>query len=125
MKMNSGESFLNAHPGHSFIVAPRALEKLASYTGFPATRAVAMAMFRRAHRVRSCELWPMGSWREGGSDSKRTRWYFRFRVFSQELIAVVSEGEDDKTLEWTATYHLAAADHDDQVQPMVTTAVSA
>lgn len=125
MNTNSGESFLNVHQGQSFIVAPRALEKLAAHTGFPATRAVAMAMFRRAHRVRSCELWPMGSWRSGSNEGKRTRWYFRFRVFSQELIAVVSEGEDEKTLEWTATYHLAAGDHEETVQPMVATAVSA
>ena len=106
MNVSTGEKFLTDREGQSFVIAHRALERLADYTGFPATRAVAMAMFRRAYRVRSCELWPLGAWHANSSDQPRRRWYFRFRVFSQELIAVVSEGDTENTLEWTATYQL-------------------
>lgn len=90
-QITTGERFLDKHRGKHLAISDSARKSLEKHIGFTATRAVSMAIFRRASMMRSTD----------------GHHWFKFRVFSIELVATVVERGDH--LEWIHTEDLRNA----------------
>lgn len=101
-----GERFLRLAEASEFSVTVHALDRLEQRLGFRPTRALAHLLFSRARQVRIDDLRLLGyrpRYETRVARGERT-WYFRFRVFGQELIAVVAEDRAPGRFVWVTTY---------------------
>ena len=82
------------------------MDRLEQHLGFPPTMGLANTMFSRGRQVKAEEMFLLGyrpSYSRRMSAGVKT-WYFLFRVFGQELVAVLSEDGDENAYVWVTTY---------------------
>lgn len=103
----TGAGFLNVCKAVSFEITDHALARLQECLGFHPTRGLAEVFFRRGRHLRYEELRLLG-YRPDYHHRQETgvkSWYFRFVVFGQELIAVLTEGHQPGQMVWVTTYY--------------------
>lgn len=102
---STGRAFLNTQGRSTLTIDQAALDAVRAYTGFGLTRGLALVLFRHGRRLRPEDVAAMGlpaRYRGRTAGGERT-WYFRFRIFGEELVAVVGEGDRRGEYLWLAT----------------------
>jgi len=102
----SGEKFLQVTQATQFEITTHALDRMYEHTGLAPTYGLASVFFSRSRHVKPEEMRLMG-FRPGHDRRKASgirSWYFGFKVFGQELIAVIAEGRETGSLTWITTY---------------------
>jgi hypothetical protein len=101
-----GERFLQLAKADEFALTTHALDRLEDHLGFRPTRALAHHFFGRARQVRIETMRLMGY--RPAYEARALRgeptWYFRFQVFGDELVAVVTEGDLPGSYVWVTSY---------------------
>ncbi len=102
----TGEKFLMLSKAVFFDVSCHALDRLREHSGVDVTEEGALALFEDSRQVRPGEMVLMG-YRpryQARLSAGQKSWYFRFLLFGQELIAVVTEGFTSGQYAWVTTY---------------------
>lgn len=102
----TGAGFLDVSRAQTFSVSRHALDRIWQYTDLNPTRALATVLFNHSRQVRVHQMLLMG-YRPGYIRRLREgtkSWYFRFLLFGEELIAVVTEGAPGEYA-WVTTLH--------------------
>jgi hypothetical protein len=102
----TGERFLAVSGAEVFTVSRHALDRMFEHTHLYPTRGLAGVMFGRGRQVKPSEMLLLGY--RPGYDRRLKRgeksWYFHLRVFAQDLIAVIGEGDRPGEYVWLTTY---------------------
>ena len=117
----TGKQFLRLNKVSGLAVSHHALTRLREYTGFHQTRALAGVLFSRSRHIRPKEVCLLGfrPRYHGRKAEVEETWYFRFILFGEELLAVVTRDESTGAYVWVTAYaaneqtqHYRVADFD-------------
>lgn len=103
----TGAGFLKVSKTTEFEITDHAMTRLREYLGFHPTRGLAEVMFRYGRHLRHEELQLLG-YRPAYHQRLKMglkSWYFGFMVMGQEMIAVLTEGQQPGKMVWVTTYH--------------------
>ena len=102
----TGRKFLRLTKAQEFTISRHALDRVREYSGFDLTHGLASVLFRHSRHLRVDQVLLLGYRPRYGSRLAQGEhtWYFRFRLFRQEFIAVVGEGERPGEYVWVTTY---------------------
>jgi hypothetical protein len=102
----NGKRFLELNRTDRLVVTDHALGRLSDAVVFTPTHALAQVWFRNGRQVRADDMHTLGyrpAYRRR-KDHGEQSWYFRFQVFAQECVAVVTRDGEDGPLVWVTTY---------------------
>ena len=102
----TGEKFLRLTKAERFVISGHAMDRVEQCTGMQLTEALASALFHRSRHLRVEEMFTLGYRPAYGKRLRRGEksWYFRFHLFAQELVAVVSQKDESGEYVWVTTY---------------------
>lgn len=105
-----GDRFLRLAKAREFTLTAHAHDRLEEHLGFRPTRALAHCCFGRARQMRIEALRMLGYRPAFEARARRGEpsWYFRFRVFGEELIAVITPGKAPGSYVWVTVYAVNA-----------------
>lgn len=102
----TGRRFLDLNKVDDLVITDHAQDRLSEVAGFTPTFALAKVWFQNARQLRADEMHALG-YRPGYRRRKaqgECSWYFRFRIFAQECVAVVPREGDEGPIVWVTTY---------------------
>ena len=102
----TGRRFLELNRVEDLVVSNHAIARMEQTIGFKPTTALASIWFKQSRHLKGDAIFDWG-YRPASSrhleEGYRT-WYFRFQVFGQECIAVISQRGGAGPLVWITTY---------------------
>lgn len=101
-----GDRFLELNKVERLRITEHALNRAWEHSGHALTHSVANALFLSSRQLPVSEMLLLG-YRPAYARRRKqgeSSWYFRFRIFGQELIAVISEDANDGRPVWVTTY---------------------
>lgn len=102
----TGEKFMRLCKAVTLTITSHAMDRMAKPLGWNPTPSLAAAFFRGSRYVKPDQLYRLGyrpAYGRRQRAGERT-WYFLFRVFGQELVAVVGKGDGPGEYVWVTTY---------------------
>lgn len=122
----TGRKFLKLSKAMEFRISEHALDRVRDYTGFGLTHGLAMVLFRHGRQLRVEQVRLLGYrpryW--GRKAAGEPTWYFAFRIFGEEMLAVVGEGEQPGEYVWLTTYGVNEQTRQYRVANMATVAAA-
>ena len=102
----NGKKFLDLNRTEKLTITQHALDRVYEYSQVRPTKGLASVMFHRSRHVKHPEMITLGYRPAYGRRLQRGEksWYFRFKVFATELVAVISEKDSSGRFVWTTTY---------------------
>ena len=102
----TGKRFLELNRLDALSISEHAMQRLAQTVGFKPTEALASVWFKESRHLKGDAIF---EWGYRPAYSRRVEegyrsWYFHFRVFGQECVAVVSQRGKTGPLVWITTY---------------------
>ncbi len=102
----TGRKFLKVSKARGLTISQHALDRVREYSGFGLTRGLATVLFRHSRHLRAEQVMLLGYrpryW--GRKAEGEPTWYFSFRIFGEEMLAVVGQGEQPGEYVWLTTY---------------------
>ncbi len=102
----SGNRFLELSGAETFVVTNHALDRIQEQLGFRPTQGLAHVWFSRSRQLSTNDMHSSG-YRPGYRRRRahgQSSWYFGFRVFGADLVAVVSKSDTEHEYTWITTY---------------------
>ena len=102
----TGKRFLELNRINELEVSDHAIARMGQWIGFEPTSALAGIWFKRSRHLKGDTIFEHGYRPAYGrrTGAGYRSWYFEFRVFGQECIAVISQRGKNGRLVWITTY---------------------